>query len=116
MPLLPDVRQRTDRRPISLLEWGVSHQKRLGIAMQTEHLKVTGMTCGGCTKNVTHALRAIAGVRDVQVSLSDGEATVQYDERVTSPDQLKLAVTGAGYGVDVKDAAHGQQAKGGCCD
>ena len=78
--------------------------------MQTEHLKVTGMTCGGCTKNVTHALRAIRGVGDVKVSLSDGEAVVQYDERVTSPDQLKLAVTAAGYGADVKIAA-----KGGCC-
>ena len=83
--------------------------------MQTEHMKVTGMTCGGCTKNVTHALRAIAGVGDVKVSLSDGEATVQYDERVTSPDQLKLAVTGAGYGVDVKNAAPGPRGKGGCC-
>ena len=81
--------------------------------MQTELLKVTGMTCGGCTKNVTHALRAIAGVGDVNVSLSAGEASVQYDERVTSPDQLKSAVKGAGYGVDVKDAAHA--AKGGCC-
>ena len=78
--------------------------------MQTEHLKVTGMTCGGCTKNVSHALRAINGVGDVKVSLSDGEAIVQYDERLTSPDLLKLAVTGAGYGAEVKNTA-----TGGCC-
>jgi hypothetical protein len=25
--------------------------------MQTETLKVTGMTCGGCTSNVTRAIR-----------------------------------------------------------
>jgi copper chaperone len=81
--------------------------------MQTELLKVSGMTCGGCTGNVTRALKAIAGVGDVNVSLSAGEATVQYDERVTSPDQLKSAVKGAGYGVNVADAAH--QSKGGCC-
>ena len=73
------------------------------------------MTCGGCTTNVTHALKAIAGVGDVKVSLSAGEATVQYDERVTSPDQLKSAVTGAGYGVDVTSAGQGQQTKRGCC-
>jgi len=36
-----------------------------GITMQTEHLKVTGMTCGGCIGNVTEALKAIAGVSDV---------------------------------------------------
>jgi copper chaperone len=84
--------------------------------MQTEHLKVTGMTCGGCISNVTNALKAIAGVGDVNVSLAAGEATVQYDERLTSPDRLKSAVKGAGYGVDVTKAADGRQPKGGCCN
>ena len=83
--------------------------------MQTQSLKVTGMTCGGCTSNVTHALKAITGVGDVKVSLAAGEATVQYDERLTSPEQLKSAVKGAGYGVDVTNAAHSHQSKGGCC-
>ena len=83
--------------------------------MQTETLKVTGMTCGGCISNVTHALKAITGVGDVTVSLSAGEAAVQYDERLTSPDQLKSAVKGAGYGVDVPNATHSHQSKGGCC-
>ena len=83
--------------------------------MQTEFLKVTGMTCGGCTSNVTHALKAITGVGDVTVSLSAGEATVQYDERLTSPDQLKSAVKGAGYGVNTTNTAQKPQSKGGCC-
>ena len=83
--------------------------------MQTEHLKVTGMTCGGCTSSVTKALKASAGVGDVNVSLAAGEATVQYDERLTSPDRLKSAVKGAGYGVDVANTAHSQKSKGGCC-
>jgi|JI8StandDraft_1071087.scaffolds.fasta_scaffold1620265_1 copper chaperone len=75
--------------------------------MQTEHLKVTGMTCGGCTGNVTRALKAVAGVSDVNVSLSPGEATVRYDEQRTSPGELKSAVTGAGYGVGASDAPRG---------
>jgi copper chaperone CopZ len=83
--------------------------------MQTEHLKITGMTCGGCTGNVTHALESISGVKDVEVSLSRGEATVQYDERLTSTDRLKSAVTSAGYGVDGTVATHAHQAKRGCC-
>jgi len=81
--------------------------------MQTEILKVTGMNCGGCVANVTQALQAVNG--DVTVSLSANEATVQYDERLTSPEQLKSAVKGAGYGVDGSNAAHGHHAKGGCC-
>jgi copper chaperone len=83
--------------------------------MQTEHLKVTGMTCGGCTSTVTHALKAITGVGDVNVSLSAGEASVQYDERLTSPEQLKSAVKGAGYGVEATNTAQKPQAKGCCC-
>ena len=83
--------------------------------MQTELLNVTGMTCGGCTGSVANALKAVAGVGDVKVSLSTGEATVQYDERQTSPDQLKTAVKGAGYGVDTSRTAQKPQAKGGCC-
>ena len=83
--------------------------------MQTELLRVTGMTCGGCTSKVTHALKAIPGVSDVKVSLSAGEASVQYDERLTSSAQLKSAVQGAGYGVDKAKPAHHDQGKGGCC-
>lgn len=83
--------------------------------MRAELLKVTGMTCGGCINTVTRALKAITGVGDVKVSLSAGEASVQYDERQTSLDQLKSAVKGAGYGVDTTNAAQKPQGKGGCC-
>ncbi len=83
--------------------------------MQTELLKVSGMTCGSCTSNVTHALKAITGVGDVKVSLSAGEVSVQFDERLTSPDQLKTAVKGVGYGVDATNTAQKPQGKGCCC-
>jgi len=83
--------------------------------MQTAIVKITGMTCGGCVSNVSKALKAISGVEDVEVSLAAGEATVQFDERRTSPDQLKSAVKGAGYGVDATEAAHAQQSKRNCC-
>ena len=83
--------------------------------MQTETLKVTGMTCDGCTSKVAHALNAITGVHEVVVSLSPGEAAVRYDELQTTPDQLTSAVKSAGYGVGLTNAAHVQQPKGGCC-
>jgi copper chaperone len=83
--------------------------------MQTELLQIAGMTCGGCTSKVTNALKAVSGVSDVNVSLSAGEAKVQYDERLTSPEQLKAVVKSAGYGVDATDTARKRQGKGGCC-
>ncbi len=83
--------------------------------MQTEHLNVTGMTCGGCSSKVTRALKAVPGVGEVKVLLPSGEASVQYDERLTSPAKLESAVKGAGYGVDPAKAAHSHKSKGGCC-
>jgi copper chaperone CopZ len=83
--------------------------------MQTETLKVTGMTCDGCTSKVAHALNAITGVHEVVVSLSDSQAAVRYDEHQVSPEQLKSAVKGAGYGVNTTNTIEKSQAKGGCC-
>lgn len=80
--------------------------------MQTEVLKITGMTCGGCANSVTQALKAINGVNDVKVSLLSGEAAVQFDERLTTPDQLKSAVIVAGYGVDNANTSQKPAGKG----
>ena len=82
--------------------------------MLTEQIKVTGMTCGGCSSKVTNALKAVNGVEDVIVLLSTGQATVQYNEKLTSPEQMQSAVEEAGYGVDASNST--QQVKGkGCC-
>ena len=67
--------------------------------MKTEHLIITGMTCEGCVNSLTRALKAVAGVSDVNVSLATGETSVQYDENLASPEQLSSAVENAGYGI-----------------
>lgn len=83
--------------------------------MQTETLKLTGMTCGGCTAKVAKALKALDGVKDVVVSLPEAAASVRYDERLTSRAQLSSAVQQAGYGVRGESASHSHRTKGGCC-
>ena len=82
--------------------------------MKTETLTVTGMTCGGGSSKVEQALKTVSGVNDVVVSLKNNEATVHYDEQVTAPDKLKLAIHDAGYGVDTENATHGQQPFASC--
>lgn len=83
--------------------------------MRTEILKITGMSCGGCTGKVTDALKAVPGVGEVNVSLSAGEATVLFDEQLALSGQLKAAVKGAGYGVDGIGTTQKPQGKAGCC-
>jgi copper chaperone len=83
--------------------------------MKTEQLKVTGMTCDGCTSKVAHAIKAVNGVHDVVVSLSGGVAAVRYDEQLTTVDKLKLAVKGAGYSADASGTAQTPSGKASCC-
>lgn len=83
--------------------------------MQTETMNVSGMTCGGCVSKLTHALKAVPGVGHVDVSLP-GNASVDFDERLTSRMRLQSAVKDAGYGiVAVGEDATAHRAKGGCC-
>lgn len=72
--------------------------------MQTTHLRLTGMDCGGCASTVAAALKEMGGVHDVKVTFSTRDARILYDERITSPEKLTLAVTGAGYGVEAAAA------------
>jgi len=69
--------------------------------MQTVTLKVTGMTCGGCVNSVTNLLKAISGVKDAAVTLTPGEASIQYDEQLVLPSQLISAIKDAGYDADL---------------
>jgi len=82
--------------------------------MQIERFKVSGMTCGGCTGKVTKALKSVAGVGDVNVSLADGEVIVQFEEQKTSLALLKSVVAETGYGVIPAGVADGP-ARRGCC-
>lgn len=65
--------------------------------MQKEVLGVVGMTCGSCVDSVSRELRAVPGVKNVNVSLTLGSAAVEYDEHSTSANQLVLAIERAGY-------------------
>jgi copper chaperone len=84
--------------------------------MQTEIIKVTGMTCGGCVDIVTRALVAVDGVHNVNVSLANGEAKVDFDENMTSIEKLNIAVEETGYGlVEINGEAPKIEGKSGCC-
>jgi len=81
--------------------------------MQTEHLTVRGMHCGGCVGAVSHALRAVPGVVDVDVSLDTGAVVVRHDEETATVDQLVSAIERAGYAVG--SARDGQARARKCC-
>ncbi len=62
-------------------------------------LPIEGMTCQGCVQSVTDALSAVAGVRDVSVSLDAKQATIEMEDGSAAQDALVAAVERAGYRV-----------------
>lgn len=67
--------------------------------MQTEVIKVKGMTCMGCVNSVKNVLEKIPGVSNADVSLEQKQVTVQYDAATTNANQFKEAIEEAGFEV-----------------
>lgn len=82
--------------------------------MQTTSFNVAGMTCGSCVKRVTNALRSVDGVGNVNVSLAEATATVEFDHQLTTPEQLHAAFRLAGYDSNAVQTVT-PEPRGGCC-
>ena len=65
--------------------------------MQTTQIKVDGMTCGGCVASVKRALQQIDGVANVDVSLDQAQARVEYDPARVDESKLRSAIEDAGF-------------------
>ena len=60
--------------------------------------RVTGMSCGGCSKSVTAAIHEIAPAAKVEVDLGAKAVTVDG----ATEDQIRQAVDAAGFGFEGK--------------
>ncbi|CAL60745.1 putative Copper chaperone [Herminiimonas arsenicoxydans] len=82
--------------------------------MKTKLFKVMGMTCRSCVARVSAAMTKVDGVDKVSVSLAAGEATVSFDESLTTEEELQEVLRNAGYGVTSEQDAK-PKASGCCC-
>jgi copper chaperone len=65
--------------------------------MEDVIIKVGGMSCQGCVKNVTGVLQALPGVAGVEVLLDAGQARVAYDAQQVDVARLRAAIEDAGF-------------------
>jgi len=65
--------------------------------MENTVIKVGGMSCQGCVKNITDVLSGMAGVASAEVSLDAGEAKLAFDPQVVSRAALLGAIEDAGF-------------------
>ena len=73
-------------------------EKRKEEKIMTKTMSIEGMMCGHCSARVEKALKELAGVTAVTISLEDKNAVVTVEESVTD-EMLTKAVTDAGYEV-----------------
>jgi sulfite exporter TauE/SafE/copper chaperone CopZ/plastocyanin domain-containing protein len=65
--------------------------------VKIEKLRIDGMTCANCQKRIEKSLGSLEGIKDIEVSYTDGIATVTYDEAAISPASIAGAIEKLGY-------------------
>ncbi|MBD1857294.1 MULTISPECIES: heavy metal translocating P-type ATPase [Leptolyngbya] len=65
--------------------------------METTTLKLQGMSCAACAKNIEDAIRSVEGVNECSVNFGAEQATIAYDSRKTNLAEIQQAVNDAGY-------------------
>jgi copper chaperone CopZ len=78
-------------------------------------LAVNGMTCRSCVDKVQRSLTAVSGVADAVVDLKANNATIRYDPVSVGIEDLKAAVTSAGYTIAENDTNESEKIPT-CCE
>ena len=65
--------------------------------LETRDIGIAGMTCDNCVRRVEKALRAQAGVKQVNVDRAAARATVTFDTTVTNIPELHDCLLKSGY-------------------
>lgn len=80
--------------------------------MKTEILEFAGAIDQGLAMNIARVLQSVRGVSRVAISTEAARVTVDFDDDLTSPQELRTLVQRAGLAEKVK-ASHAE--RGMCC-
>ena len=81
--------------------------------MRSETLKLTGTTNQNSADSVTRVLRGVRGVGEIEIALESSEVKVQFDDQITSSQELQNVLAQAGYAISTEKSVHGEN--GSCC-
>jgi P-type Cu+ transporter len=69
--------------------------------IQQIKLKLRGMSCAACANSIDKAIAAVPGIVIHNVNFGTEQATIGYDPRQTTIEEIQSAVTKAGYSSDL---------------
>lgn len=67
--------------------------------MASTTFAVEGMSCQHCKKAIEMALQTLEGVKKAEVNLEGKTVDIEYDQGVTTEQQIKDTIEDAGYQV-----------------
>ncbi|KAB8314931.1 copper-translocating P-type ATPase [Tolypothrix campylonemoides VB511288] len=65
--------------------------------MENATLKLRGMSCASCARNIENTIRSVPGVNECNVNFGAEQAIVEYDPKKTNLEAIQGAVDEAGY-------------------
>lgn len=76
----------------------------------------TSAVCGGCKTRIEAAVNELPGIKTATVDLTNGSLTVEYKDKKISADDIKNAVSMAGYSAnEVAANPESYEALPACC-
>ena len=73
-----------------------------GNDVKTETIKLNSIVCNTCVDKLNTVIGSIDGVSKVDISLTEKQAIVTFDDSKTSLDKIENAITSAGYNANDK--------------
>lgn len=76
----------------------------------------TSAVCGSCETTMQNALNKVKGVKSASLNLDNAVLTVKYNAKKVSPEEIRKAISMAGYDADdVKADASAYENLHSCC-
>ena len=76
--------------------------------MQSQELKIGGMTCAACSGRIERVLKKTEGITDITVNLTTGIAAVQYDETILNISDIISKIVKLGFEAEIFTEEHSQ--------
>ncbi len=77
--------------------------------IETADFSIKGMHCESCTKTLSRAIGSVSGVKEANIELSTGKASVKYDSETANMEKIFSAVEKSGYAPVTAENAQAQK-------
>ncbi len=76
-----------------------------------QSIKISGMSCAACAARIEKGLNKLEGVKLANVNFAMEKATIEFDDKIISPEKFNETIEKLGFGVVKEDIVKGSKAE-----